>query len=568
MQSHNLRIFAQKNFTPLCDIKNPNMTLIEKHQKTIQSALEALNKRTLFSHFSSNPKDYAPEAMATGRTTYKEQLQKPFDRLDKTENPTFTTPNEWSAFNREKLNITYPALSIDAVINNAKDAGKNWSQTTIDERAAILIEALEKAKEHFYEIAFATQHTTGQSFSMAFQEGGPNTAHMALEAIALGVKSLKDIPSEALWEKPLGRSSLKINKSFVPVPKGIGLVISQATMPSLYSIPAVFANLITGNPTILKPDPTAVYPLAIYVSILQEVLRENNHNPLLIQLALSKESDSLSLAQNANIAIIDYIGETVLGTILKNIRRKTSFIQKSAINTVIIDSAKDLRTVCRNLAFSISLYSGQLFTSPKLIFIPETGIPVSDGETVAYDDAVDLLTNEISALVLHPKMGAETIGAIQSEETYNQTLNAKKVGGKVLLDKLKVENPKFERARICTPIVLEVSPADKSIYQETFTGPVIFVVKTKNTSQSILLAQELAKEQNSLHCSLYSTSETIIKQTTSSMNEVFVPIDLNFTGFASTNQHVPFSDLQGINHFGTETFVNKRFVWIENRNGN
>lgn len=545
------------------------MSLIEKHQETLQSALDALNQRTFFSHFSSNPRDYASDAMATGRTSYKEQLQQPFIRLDKTENTTDIIPDEWSAFNREKLNITYPSLNIEAVIDHAKTAAKTWKTTSIDERAALLMEALEKAKDHFYEIAFATQHTTGQSFSMAFQEGGPNTAHMALEAIALGVKTLKALPSKAVWEKPLGRSSLNINKSFVPIPKGIGLVIGSPTMPSLYSIPAVFANLITGNSVILQPHPSAVYPLALYTAIIQEVLKENNQNPKLIQLAVYtlEQPIALNLAKNSAIRMIDYVGGTSLGERLEALENKTTIIQKSVINTVVIDSAKDLRTVCRNLAFSISLYSGQLFTTPKLIFIPEKGIPVSDGETVNYTDAVDLLTNEISALVLHPKMGAETIGAIQSEETYNQTLNAKKLGAKILLDKLKVENPKFERARICTPIVLEVAPEDMTIYQTAYSGPVIFIIKTKDTNQSISIAQQLAQEQNSLHCSLYTTDEKIMEQTTESMNEVFVPIALNFTGFASTNQHIPFSDLQGINHIGSETFVNKRFVWVANRNG-
>ena len=543
------------------------MNLIEKHTDTLKAALDALDQRTALSHFSSNPKDYAADAMATGRTAYKEQLQQPFTRLNQVENPTYITPEEWSPFTREKSKIAYPFVETDLLIEQAKLAGKTWKKTSVEERAALLMDVLDKAKEHFYEIAFATQHATGQSFSMAFQEGGPNTAHMALEAIALGVKATQSFPQEVVWEKALGRSRLKINKTFITVPKGIGLVIGCPTMPTFYTIPAVFANLITGNPVILQPDSTAIHPLAIYVAILQETLKQNQHDPNLIQLAVgeSTQANILKLANNKDIALIDFVGNQTLSEALQSIPNKTTFIQKPVVNTVVIDSAKDLRTVCRNLAFTLSLYSGQLQTTPKIIFIPKLGIPVSDDETVAYDDAVDLLTNEISALVLHPKMGAETIGAIQSDEIYNQTLQAKTFGGNLLLDKLKVENAKFEQARICTPIVIEVLPEEAILYQKLYWGPVVFVVKTKDTNQSISLAQQLAKEKNSLLCSLYTTNAKVIEQATSSMNEVFVPIALNFTGFASTNQHVPFSDLQGRNHWGNEAFVNNRFVWLNNR---
>ena len=38
----------------------------------------------------------------------------------------------------------------------------------------VLIDSLEGVKNRFFELAYATMHTTGQSFMMSFQASGPH----------------------------------------------------------------------------------------------------------------------------------------------------------------------------------------------------------------------------------------------------------------------------------------------------------------------------------------------------------------------------------------------------------
>jgi acyl-CoA reductase-like NAD-dependent aldehyde dehydrogenase len=41
------------------------------------------------------------------------------------------------------------------------------------------------------------------------------------------------------------------------------------------------------------------------------------------------------------------------------------FTEKTGVNSIILDSCDDLDKVAQNLAFSVSLYSGQMCTRPR-----------------------------------------------------------------------------------------------------------------------------------------------------------------------------------------------------------
>ena len=180
--------------------------------------------------------------------------------------------------------------------------------------------------------------------------------------------------------------------------------------------------MITGNPVIVKPHAGAVYPIAIVVAEIQKVLDENNLDVNIIQLATDQSSHLIAkeLVEHDAVRIVDYTGGSAFGNYIEGVKNKTVFTEKAGVNSVILDSANDLKSVMQNLAFSVSLYSGQMCTAPQNIFIPESGIKTSDG-VVSYDEAVELLKNSIDGLVNHPKMGAGTLGAIQNKNTIERS---------------------------------------------------------------------------------------------------------------------------------------------------
>jgi acyl-CoA reductase-like NAD-dependent aldehyde dehydrogenase len=138
---------------------------------------------------------------------------------------------EVSPYTLKSLGITYPTYEVDTLIVRAGRAFAEWKGLTADERADVLIDALERIKNRFFEIAYATQHTTGQSFVMSFQASGPHASDRALEAVAMGWEELHRFPSSIVWEKPAGKATLKLEKHYHAVPKGIGLVIRLFHFP-------------------------------------------------------------------------------------------------------------------------------------------------------------------------------------------------------------------------------------------------------------------------------------------------------------------------------------------------
>ncbi len=55
------------------------------------------------------------------------------------------------------------------------------------------------------------------------------------------------------------------------------------------------------------------------------------------------------------------------------------------MNTVVVDSTDNLKGVLGNLAFSFSLYSGQMCTSPQNVYVPREGVDTDEGH-LSFDE--------------------------------------------------------------------------------------------------------------------------------------------------------------------------------------
>ena len=549
------------------------MSLFKNHRVDIERALEAVRKREFYEQFPEHPSAYDNEAILASIAVFESSNNKHFEGLLQAE-PLQWSGEENSPFSRKDLGILYPTFLVDDLLERSLQAFSSWKKTSVDSRAGILMESLRRVERRFGEIAQSTLHTTGQSFMMSFQASGPHAADRAIEALAMAYQELNRFPSAVDWNKQAGRMQFRLEKEFLPIPKGVALVIGCSTFPSWNSTPGIFANLMTGNPVIVKPHPAAVYPVAVYVAEIQAVLKEEGLDPQTIQLAvdLSKNPLTKKLAEHPSVKIIDYTGSSEFGNYIEALPGKITFTEKSAINSVIIDSGNDLREIMRNLAFSLCLYSGQMCTAPQNFFIPETGVKGKDGEVISYAQVLDLLQNEVSALVLNPKMGAGVLGALNKESTLQTAKDALELGGESVLESAHIENPDFPKARIYPPRIIEVSADQPELFSREFFGPVALIVKTKNTQESIALAAKLAQEKGAITCAAYTSDESTKAEIKEAMNSVFVPVTFNLIGYIWVNQHATYSDFHGTGgnaagnaSFSDASFVNRRFVWVGNR---
>lgn len=550
------------------------MDLFEKHQALLNRAVEALHARTFFSAFPEHPSPavYGEEADAEGQQKFKEMLGKNFAGLQQPD-PEAWAGQEESPYLQEPLNISYPRFKANTVLTRAEHAFHQWRKISLPQRAALLLESLQGMKSRFFEIAYATMHTTGQGFMMAFQASGPNSADRALEAIAAGYEELQRFPPKAVWDKPTGKHNVRLDKEWRAVPKGISLVIGCSTFPVWNSVTGIYGSLITGNTVVVKPHPGAILPIAIVVAEIQKVLAAANISPEVCQLAADTFDQLITkeLAEDPRVRLIDYTGSSPFGTYLETLPGKTVFTEKTGVNPVILHSAADVDKVAANIAFSVSLYSGQMCTAPQNIFIAEGGIGSPAGK-VTFESFAEKLTAQITSLVDNPKAGPFVLGAIQNRKTCERISEAEKLPGKVWLHSRAIANPMFKNARIATPVVVEVSAGNPDLFARELFGPIVLLIRTRSITESIALAREMAVRHGAISCGAYVTDPAIKEQIADEMALAATPVSFNLVGPVYMNQNAAFSDFHvtGGNPAGNASFTNpeyvaRRFTWVGHR---
>ncbi len=550
------------------------MSLFKKHEELINKAIKALHDRTFFAAYPEHPspKVYGETADADGQNKFKGALGKKFEELSQ-EKPDGWAGQEESPYLQDPLNISYPIFSGNILIDRAKKSFHQWRKISVDDRAGMLVESLERVKERFFEIAYATMHTTGQGYMMAFQASGPHAADRALEAIAAGYEELKRFPSHAIWEKPMGKYNLQMDKEWRAVPKGVSLVIGCSTFPTWNSVTGIYGSLMTGNSVIVKPHPGAILPIAIFVAEIQNVLKENNLDPTTCQLAVDTFDKMITkeLAEHKDVKLIDYTGNSGFGNYLEGIPGKTVFTEKTGVNSVILDSVEDIDKVVANLTFSVNLYSGQMCTAPQNFYIPKDGIRTANG-TITFEEFAQKFVDSVNGLVDNPKAGPFVLGAVQNKKTCDRVVEAEKLPGKVWLKSRTFENPMFKKARIATPVVVEIDSTKKDVFSKELFGPIALLIKTKNTDESISLAQEMAIAHGAISCGAYTTDNNVKEKIADEMSLAATPVSFNLVGGIYMNQNAAFSDFHvtGGNPSGNASFTNpeyvtKRFTWVGHR---
>src|SRR4051812_27860209 len=389
--------------------------LYETHRDLLDRAIEAARERDYWSAFPESPSKsvYGEDAAAAGERAFTALLGQTFP-ID-VPGASGTVSTERSPFGLE-LGVSYPKADPLALVAAARAATPAWRAAGPQGRAGVATEIIKRINARSFELAHAVQHTTGQAFVMAFQAGGPHAQDRALEAVAVALAATTRMPTDAGWAKPQrGGEPLRMEKTTTVVGRGVAVVIGCNTFPTWNSYPGLFASLVTGNAVVVKPHPHAILPLAISVEAARTVLEANGFDPALVQLAPEPDGEQLArtLAERPEVAIIDYTGGPGFGGWLEREaagQGKQVYTEKSGVNSIVLDSTDNLRGVLGNLAFSLSLYSGQMCTTPQNLYVPRDGITTEAGP-LTFDELAQRLAAAVTALTADDAKAVELLGA-------------------------------------------------------------------------------------------------------------------------------------------------------------
>ncbi|MGW8764302.1 phenylacetic acid degradation protein PaaN [Streptomyces sp. NPDC055815] len=546
-----------------------------RHRLLLEQAVAATANRDHWTPYPESPSGsvYGADAAKNGETTFQDQIGEPFD-LPGHPGEGRLSPAETSPYGFP-LGITYPRVSPDEAVSAARAAAAAWRDADPDVRAGVAAEILSRLNEASFEIAHAVQHTTGQAFVMAFQAGGPHAQDRGLEAVAYAWAEQKRHPASARWSKPQRKGGpLVMQKKFTAVGRGVALLIACNTFPTWNGYPGLFASLATGNPVIVKPHPSAVLPLAITVRIAREVLAEAGFDPNVVVLAAETPEDRTAgfLALHEDVRVIDFTGSTEFGNWLEsNARQAAVYTEKAGLNTVVLDSTDDYQGLLRNMAFSLSLYSGQMCTTPQNLLIPLTGIATDQGVRTA-DEFADDLAAALDKLLADPARAAGVLGAVVNNGVLERLELAASLG-RTVRPSTSLEHPDSPGAVVRTPLLARLDArADEEAYSREWFGPVSFVISTDSTEHSLQIFRDTVRRHGALTAGVHSTSEDVLAAAESAALDAGVHLSENLTGAIFVNQSAAFSDFHGsaANPAASATlsdpaFVTGRFATLQSR---
>ncbi|MEN1886720.1 phenylacetic acid degradation protein PaaN [Streptomyces mirabilis] len=529
--------------------------LTAQHRPTLDQALEAIRTRAYWSPHPEHPKAYGENgslSMAEGKAAFDALLG---SRLDLGQPGTDDwVGGEISPYGIE-LGVTYPHADVDVLLPAMRAGQRAWRDAGAEMRAMICLEILKRIADRTHEFAHAVMHTSGQAFMMAFQAGGPHAQDRGLEAVAYAYVEQVRTPDTAEWTKPQGkRDPLAMTKQFTPVPRGIALMIGCNTFPTWNGYPGLFASLATGNAVLVKPHPRAVLPLALTVQVAREVLAAAGFDPNLVALAAERPGEGIAktLAVRPEIRIIDYTGSTAFGDWLETHARQAQvYTEKAGVNTVIVESTDDYKGMLSNLAFSLSLYSGQMCTTPQNLLIPRDGIRTEEG-TKSYDEVVADLARSVDGLLGDDARANGLLGAIVNPDV-KARLEAAAGLGEVALASREVGNPEFPDAVVRTPVIVKLDGArkywegadDEAAYMNECFGPVSFAVAVDSAEDAVELLRRTVREKGAMTVGAYTTDEGVEEAVREACLEECAQLSLNLTGGVYVNQTAAFSDFHG-----------------------
>lgn len=536
-------------------------TLFERHRPTLQAALDAAAKRDYWSAYPEVPsgKFYGETARNDGLAAYEAQLGKPFAMAG---HPAMGTVGAEVSPYGHALSIAYPAATVDMLVSASLAAARQWASAPVEARIGICLEILTRLNARSFEMANAVMHTTGQAFAMAFQAGGPHAQDRGLEAVAYAYAEMNRTPAEAIWTKPQGKAEpIVMEKHWRIVPRGISLVIGCNTFPTWNSYPGLFASLATGNTVIVKPHPAAILPLAITVEIIRQVLAEEGFDADAVLLAADAAGSEITkdLVQHPAIAIVDYTGSNSFGTWVRaNAGKADVYTEEAGVNSIVIGATDNFAGMCSNVAFSLSLYSGQMCTAPQDIFVPRAGIETDAGHK-SFDEVAAGIAAAVDGLLSDPARAAGVCGAIANPATLARVAKARSLG-RVVRDTGPVEG--LDDGRTATPLILAVDAADEAAYGEERFGPIAFVVAVDDVGDGLKRAAELAERKGAITAALYETDEALILAAADRFATAGVNLSVNLTGGIYVNQSAAFSDFHvtGANPAGNASLTDAAFV--------
>ena len=195
------------------------------------------------------------------------------------------------------------------------------------------------------------------------------------------------------------------------------------------------------------------------------------------------------------------------------------------MNNVVIESTDSYKAMLKNLAFTLSLYSGQMCTTTQDIFVSAEGIETDEGHEASFDQLAADLGVAVDKFLADPAVATAVLGAIQSADTLKRIDEAPALA-EVVLASRKIDHPEFPAATVRSPVLLKADTSKESVYLQERFGPISFIVKVPDWRAAVALSERAVNDHGRADCRTVSTKQEVIDaMTAATQRAVRVAVD-------------------------------------------
>jgi aldehyde dehydrogenase (NAD+) len=362
------------------------------------------------------------------------------------------------------------SADVDRAVAAAKAAFETFSQTTREERIALLEKIIECYKARMGDIAAAVSQEMGAPMGLANAAQAP----AGLGHLMYTLNALKEFSFE----------QMVAGNKIVREPIGVCGLITPWNWPLNQIAAKVGPAIAAGCTMVLKP--TEIAP--INALIFAEVMHEAGVPAGVFNLVNGTGPDvGVAMSSHPDIDMMSFTGSTRAGISVaqeaaKTVKRVTQELGGKSPN-IILDDADFAAAVSRDMA-GMCMNTGQSCNAPTRMLVPEARM----------DEAAAIAKAPAEAIVVGDPSDAGTqVGPLVSQMQFDkvQALIQKGIDEGAKLETGGVGRPEgMNRGYFVKPTVFSHVTNDMTIAQEEIFGPVLSLIGYKDEEDAVRIAND------------------------------------------------------------------------------
>jgi aldehyde dehydrogenase (NAD+) len=362
------------------------------------------------------------------------------------------------------------AADVDRAVAAAKKAFESFSQTSVEERIALLEKIIEVYKSRMGDIAATVSQEMGAPMGLANAAQAP----AGLGHLMYTLNALKEFP----FEEQVGKNLI------VREPIGVCGLITPWNWPLNQIAAKVAPALAAGCTMVLKP--TEIAPLNAL--LFAEVMHEAGVPAGVFNLVNGTGPDvGVAMSSHPDIDMMSFTGSTRAGISVaenaaKTVKRVTQELGGKSPNIVLDDA--DFQAVISRDMVGMCMNTGQSCNAPTRMLVPETRM--EEAAAIAKAAAESIKVGD-------PSDQSTQVGPLVSQAQFEkvQGLIQKGIDEGAKLETGGVGRPDgMNRGYFVKPTVFSHVTNDMTIAQEEIFGPVLSLIGYKDEADAVRIAND------------------------------------------------------------------------------